>query len=239
MALRTCVAFLATFRSPPPPHVQRCRVPSPTVTNSLHFPGGDWLWWQWIRCAMCANDWGSDGWKRALLLLTRLSMACAQGGHRTWGQPATVRPRSAADAENTIVLCVFGTSFSLLPTTGRGQPSSRTPHLPSAEPGHITYDTIPPPPRGASQRGRLWTACGQRCVGSKNSQTTPATTSTTPIRQLLGAADAPTAHLATFSTAPAHQILGSASAEMTPAGAPAAAADRRQRPDAAREGKTG
>ena len=28
--------------------------------------------------------------------------------------------------------------------------------------------------------GRLWTACGQRCVGSKNSQTTPATTSTTP-----------------------------------------------------------
>ena len=31
-----------------------------------------------------------------------------------------------------------------------------------------------------TQRGRLWTACGQRCVDSKNSQTTPATTSTTP-----------------------------------------------------------
>ena len=31
-----------------------------------------------------------------------------------------------------------------------------------------------------TQRGRLWTACGQRRVGSKNSQTTPATTSTTP-----------------------------------------------------------
>ena len=30
-----------------------------------------------------------------------------------------------------------------------------------------------------TQRGKLWTACGQRCVDSKNSQTTPATTSTT------------------------------------------------------------
>ena len=29
-----------------------------------------------------------------------------------------------------------------------------------------------------TQRGRLWTACGQRCVDSKNSQTTLATTST-------------------------------------------------------------
>ena len=55
-----------------------------------------------------------------------------------------------------------------------------------------------------TQRGRLWTACGQRCVDSKNSQTTPATTSTSSIRQLLGAADAQTAHHATFSTAPTH-----------------------------------
>ena len=55
------------------------------------------------------------------------------------------------------------------------------------------------------QRGRLWTACGQRCVDSKNSQTTPATTSTSSIRQLLGAADAQMAHPATSSTAPAHQ----------------------------------
>ena len=53
-----------------------------------------------------------------------------------------------------------------------------------------------------TQRGRLWTACGQRCVDSKNSQTTPATTSTSSIRQLLGAADTQTAHHATFSTAP-------------------------------------
>ena len=54
---------------------------------------------------------------------------------------------------------------------------------------------------GYTQRGRLWTACGQRRVDSKNSQTTPATTSTSSICQLLGAADAQTAHRATFSTA--------------------------------------
>ena len=41
-----------------------------------------------------------------------------------------------------------------------------------------------------------------------------------PIRQLLGAADAQTAHPATSSTAPAHQPLGSANAETTPARAP-------------------
>ena len=58
------------------------------------------------------------------------------------------------------------------------------------------------------QRGRLWTACGQRRVDSKNSQTTPATTSTSSIRQLLGAAHAQTAHPATSSTAPAHQTTG-------------------------------
>ena len=90
-----------------------------------------------------------------------------------------------------------------------------------------------------TQRGKLWTACGQRCVDSKNSQTTPATTSTSSIRQLLGAADAQTAHHATFSTAPTHQPLGSANAETTPARAPAAAADRKQRPNATCEGKNG
>ena len=60
-----------------------------------------------------------------------------------------------------------------------------------------------------------------------------------PIRQLLGAADAQTAHPATSNTAPAHQLLGSANAETTPAGAPAGAADRKQRPDAACEGTNG
>ena len=44
---------------------------------------------------------------------------------------------------------------------------------------------------------------------------------------------------ATFSTAPAHQRLGAANAETTPAGAPAAAADRTQRPDATCEGTNG
>ena len=90
-----------------------------------------------------------------------------------------------------------------------------------------------------TQRGRLWTACGQRCVDSKNSQTTPATTGTSSTRQLLGAADAQTAHHATFSTAPTHQLLGSANAETTPARAPAAAADRKQQPAATCEGKNG
>ena len=88
-----------------------------------------------------------------------------------------------------------------------------------------------------TQRGTSWTACGQRCVDSKNSQTTPATNSTSSIRQLLGAADAQTAHHATFSTAPTHQRLGFANLEMAPARALAAAADRTQQPDATCGGK--
>ena len=40
---------------------------------------------------------------------------------------------------------------------------------------------------------------------------------------------------AATSTAPAYQPLGSVNAETTPARAPAAAADKTQRPDAARE----
>ena len=88
-------------------------------------------------------------------------------------------------------------------------------------------------------RGRLRTACGQRHMDSKNSQTTPATTSTSSIHQLLSAADAQTAHHATFSTAPTHQLPGSANAETPPARAPAAAADRKQQPDATCEGKNG
>ena len=57
--------------------------------------------------------------------------------------------------------------------------------------------------------------------------------------QLLGCADAQTAHHATFSTAPTHQLLGSANAETTPARAAAAAAHRKQQPDATWEGKNG
>ena len=79
----------------------------------------------------------------------------------------------------------------------------------------------------------------QRRVDSKNSQTTLATTSTTSMRQPLGATDAQTAHHATFSTAPTHQLLGSANAETTPARAPATVADIKQQPDATCEGKNG
>ena len=81
----------------------------------------------------------------------------------------------------------------------------------------------------------LWT----ERVDSKHSQTTPATTSTTSIRQLLGAADTQTAQHATSSTAPAHQPLGSANTETTLARAPAAAADRKKQPGATCERKHG
>ena len=118
----------------------------------------------------------------------------------------------------------------------RGRPAVRGKRAYGGRPGQrVEEGTWPHRNTG----GRLWTACGQRCVDSKNSQTTPATTSTSSIRQLLGAAEAQTAHHATFSTAPTHQRLGSANAETTPAGAPAAAADRTQRPDATCEGKNG
>ena len=90
-----------------------------------------------------------------------------------------------------------------------------------------------------TQRGRLWTACGERRADSKNSQTTAATASTTSIRQLLGTTDTQTAHHATTSTAPAHQPLDSTNAVTIPARAPAAAADRKKQPDATCEGKNG
>ena len=74
---------------------------------------------------------------------------------------------------------------------------------------------------------------------AKKVKMTPATTSTTSMHQLLGAADAQTAHHATSSTAPAHQLLGSANTETTPAIALAAAADRKKQPDATCEGENG
>ena len=94
---------------------------------------------------------------------------------------------------------------------------------------------------GMSVTGTPWPMDPNVCGGGggKISQTIPTTTNTTPIRQLLGAANAQTAHPATSSTAPAHQPRGSVNAETTPAGAPAAAADRKQRPDATCEGKNG
>ena len=78
--------------------------------------------------------------------------------------------------------------------------------------------------------------CGQQNQSNDPHNTTTSTTST---RRLLGAANAQTAHPATSRTAPTHQRRGSANAETTPAGAPAAAAVRKQRPDAPYEGKNG
>ena len=68
--------------------------------------------------------------------------------------------------------------------------------------GLVVQRKLPGTPCGAghvglthteTQRGRLRTARGRRCVDRKNNQTTPATTSTTPVRQLLGAANEQTA----------------------------------------------
>ena len=84
---------------------------------------------------------------------------------------------------------------------------------------------------GRPERGGEWAA--------KAVKRPPQQPAQPPVRQLLGAADAQTAHPAASSTAPAHQLLGSANAETTPAGAPAAAADRTQRPDATCEGTNG
>ena len=86
-----------------------------------------------------------------------------------------------------------------------------------------------------TRRDRLWTACGQRRVDSKNSQTT----GTSSIRQLLGTADAQRAHHATFSTAASHQLLGSTNAETTPTRAPAAAATESSNPAQHAKGRTG
>ena len=83
----------------------------------------------------------------------------------------------------------------------------------------------------AVNRTRITLPDGQG--GRENRQTTRAATSTTPVRQLLGMANAP----AVTNTAPVHQRRGSANAETTPAEAPAAAADTTQRPNAACEGK--
>ena len=75
--------------------------------------------------------------------------------------------------------------------------------------------------------------CGQQKQSNDS-----ATTSATPITQLLGAADTQTAHPATTSTAPAHQPLDSANAETTPAGAPAAPPTESSDPTQHAKGRT-
>ena len=101
---------------------------------------------------------------------------------------------------------------------GERQPSHRSvrpPALPQASAGRSFENKIPPFFFGIEDgRGREWLA-GAGGGGGGGAQTAPAAT----------------------STAPAHQPQGSANAETTPAGAPAAAADRTQRPDATCEGK--
>ena len=68
-----------------------------------------------------------------------------------------------------------------------------------------------------TQQGRWWTTRMQRGVGSNDRTTTPATTGTTPVRRL----------------------LGSANAETTLSGTQAGAADRTQQANTALEGKNG
>ena len=75
-------------------------------------------------------------------------------------------------------------------------------------------------------------------MGSKNSQTTPATTRTTLVRQLLGTMNAQAA-ATTTNTAQVQQPLGTANAETTQAGAQAVAANKTQQPDTTCEGKNG
>ena len=123
---------------------------------------------------------------------------------------------------------------------------------PGAPAAQRLYPSVPSPgdpaPSGPPL-GPVWSrAPGAHAHGNTERQvvdglrmevTTPTTTNTTSICQLLGAANAQTAHHATSSTTPAHQPLGSANAETTPAGAPAAAAERKKQPDATCGGKNG
>ena len=82
---------------------------------------------------------------------------------------------------------------------GPGKPPS---HAGAGEAPHDVFPTWGPLGGGGGGQGNgtvgggggaqkhseagLWTACGQRCVDSENSQTTPATTSTTPNTPTIG-----------------------------------------------------
>ena len=121
----------------------------------------------------------------------------------------------------------------------RGRPAVRGKRTYSGRPGQRVEEQGTWASHTQTQRGRLRTACGQRCVDSKNSQTTPATASTSSVRQLLGAADAQTAHHVTSSTAPTHQLLGSANAETTPARSRPQRLTERSDPTQHAKGRTG
>ena len=142
----------------------------------------------WERCGQWGNATGRCAVNCGSRLGQRVSVT-SDGG------------RSKLRHRGSRVLCGHGKTMRQC----RGEGARRTAR-------HVAVDFHAEPERPPSlketQRGRLWTACGQRCVDSKNSQTTPATTSTSSIRQLLGAADTQTAHHATFSTVPTHQLGG-------------------------------
>ena len=187
------------------------------------------------RTAGTGNQNGADGRACAWETATTKQMAWPASRVATgWGTPA--RPASGGGClpQPRWAVCATGAGAHQGQTSREGEKGIWwTAGTTRGGTGHLGLTHT------ETQRGRLWTACGQRRVDSKNSQTTPATTSTSSTRQLLGTADAQTAHHATFSTAPTHQLLGSANAETTPARAPAAAADRRQQHDATCEGKNG
>ena len=92
---------------------------------------------------------------------------------------------------------------------------------------------------GGAQRGRLWTACGQ-ARGQQIQSNDPRNNQHNPQYANYWAPLTRKRHIPPHpAQPPAHQRLGSANAETTPAGAPAAAADRTQRPDATCKGKNG
>ena len=96
-------------------------------------------------------------------------------------------------------------------------------------------------PRASCTRKCSEAGCGRPEDGggwaAKTVKRPPQQRAQPPIRQLLGAADAQTAHPATSSSAPAHQRLRKSGATL--AGAPAAAATERSDPMQHAKGRTG
>ena len=180
------------------------------------------------------NQNGADGRARAWEAATIKGMAWPASPFATGcqGNPCSTSIRWG---------CLPQPRWAVCATVGahRGRPALRGKRTYGARPGQRVEEQGTWASRTQKHSEAGYGRPVDRRVDGKNSRTTPATTSTSSIRQLLGAADTQTAHHATFSTAPTHQLLGFANAETTSARAPAAAADRKQRPDATCEGKNG